>query len=96
MVEGGTAQLFAVLHQMHMVGCYVLRVDCKPLGNEAVIVAAAGQLKGASLIASVLPHVEKQFNGCKAIRVHTARRGMLRELQKYNYRVREIVLAKGI
>lgn len=96
MCEAGTAHLFGVFSGCYMVGCYVLRIDSKPGGNEAVIVAAAGKLKGHSLIHSVLPHVESQFSGCVAIRVHTARPGLVRELKKFNYKVREIVLAKGL
>ena len=96
MVENGAAELFGVFSGLYLVGCYVLRIDRKPRGNEAVIVAAAGRVKGASLIHSVLPHVESQFHGCKAIRVHTARPGLMRELKKHNYQVREVILVKGI
>lgn len=96
MVNGGTAALYGVFSGVYFVGAYVLRVDHKPHGAEGVIVAAAGRLKGVSLLGLLLPEAEKRFHGCKAIRVHTNRRGMLKELSKRGYGLREFVLAKGL
>lgn len=96
MVKAGEALLFGVFAGCYMVAAYVLRVDHKPHGDEGVIVAAAGKLKGFSLITSLLSHVEQQFKGCASIRVHTARPGMVRQLKKAGYMPREIILSKGL
>lgn len=97
MVEHGEGHLYQVERNQRIVGAYVLRLEHRENGFEGVIVAAAGRMPGASLIAHCLPVIEReQLDGCNTVRVHTARRGMLRELAKHGYRVREIVLEKEI
>jgi hypothetical protein len=96
MVQKRQATLLSVSCNDYMVGAVVLRVDRKPLGDEGVIVAAAGKLKGVSLIELLLPHIEKKFRGVKAIRIHTARPGLVRAMMRHGYRSREYVLAKEV
>lgn len=96
MVKSGEALLFGVFADCYMVAAYVLRVDHKPNGDEGVIVAAAGKLKGFSLVTSLLSHVEQQFKGCASVRVHTARPGIVKQLRQAGYMPTEIILSKGL
>lgn len=90
-VERGEAKLFRVFDaDRRLVSAYVLRVD----EDEGVIVAAAGKWKGGSLLQTVLPYIERQFIGVKAIRMHTARPGLCRQLVKMGYAPQEIVMRK--
>lgn len=74
---------------------YLLRVDETPHGAEGVIVAAAGSLPGVDLTGRVLPFIESRLD-CDWLRIHTARAGLGRKLQKQGYAVREAVYAKKI
>jgi hypothetical protein len=74
---------------------YLLRVDETQHGSEGVIVAAAGNLPGVDLTGRVLPFIEGQLD-CDWLRIHTARAGLGRKLQKQGYAVRETVYAKKI
>lgn len=96
MVNAGEAALFGVFCGLYLRGAYVLRIEKKPNGNEGVIVAAAGRLNGVKLVNSLLGHVENQFLGCAAIRIHTARPGMMRMLKRAGYRAAETILVKGL
>ena len=95
-VENGEAQLFHVLFNNYLVAAFVLRVDQKPHGAEGVIVAAGGRLNGVSLLRLTLADIERRFIGCTSIRVHTARRGIMREFSRFGYAPREIILSKVI
>lgn len=89
------ASLFEISEDSGLiVGYYVLRIDYGPRGGEGVIVAAAGSIPGVDLVALTLPTIEKQFNGCYSIRIHTARAGLVRKLLHQGYGAAEIVLRK--
>lgn len=95
LVETDCGRLYAIMADGEMVGAYVLRVQAKETGMEGVVVAAGGKLPGHSLIRSVLPAIESyQLSGCDWVRIHTARRGMVRELSRHGYQIREIVMSK--
>lgn len=89
-VESGAALLFYVREGREMVGCYVLRVE----GREGVIVAASGNCAGVDLTQLLLAHVENQFIDVDALRIHTARPGMVRRLQAAGYTPQEFVMRK--
>lgn len=95
-VEQGVAQLFHVLHGGAIVGAYVLRIDHTADGPEGVIVTAAGSVPGIDLIASILPTIEQQLQGCRAIRYHTARPALARRLHALGYPPSEIVCRKTL
>lgn len=95
MVRAGEASLFGVFSGPRLCGAYVLRIEQKPNGNEGVIVAAAGRLNGFRLV-DLLPHVERQFIGCRAVRIHTARPGMMKALKRAGYSPHEIIFSKGL
>lgn len=87
--------LFIARHHGVPVLAYLLRVDETPRGAEGVIVAAAGSLPGVDLTGRVLPFIESQLD-CDWLRIHTARAGLGRKLQKQGYAMREMVYAKKI
>lgn len=95
-VESGAAVLYRVMQGGRMGAVFVLRVDHDADGSEGVIVAAAGGVRGVDLTAAVLPHIERMFIGCRAVRIHTARPGLARKLAAAGYRPAEIVLTKGL
>lgn len=92
-VRTGVAQLMHVVHAGKPVAACVLRIDRYPSGAEGVIVAAGGKLAGARLL-DLLPEFERRFAGVRAIRIHTARRGMVRALARAGYRYAETILEK--
>lgn len=91
-VQEGRAQLFAVDDGGGIIGAFVLRVD----GGEGVLVAAAGKLDGADLLPLLLPQIEGRFIGCHAIRIHTARPGLVKLLGALGYSGQEIVMRKNL
>lgn len=95
-VESGESVLYQVARGQHVGAVFVLRVDHDADGSEGVIVAAAGGVRGVDLTAELLPHVERLFSNCRAVRIHTARPGMARKLGRAGYRLAEIVLTKEI
>lgn len=101
-VKSGVATLFRVYTLGGALGFgagtlayYVLRVDRVVGGDEGVLVLAAGRA-GFDLTATLLPTIELQFIGCKAIRVHTSRRGVAKKLAAQGYADGEIVLRKAL
>lgn len=91
-VESGRATAFAADYDGEIVGAFVLRVD----GDEGVIVAAAGDLDGVSLVPLLLRHIEGRFNGCRAIRFHTVRPGLARVMAEHGYKGQEVVMRKDL
>lgn len=95
-VEEHRARLFYVRYQKKRIACYVLRID----GNEGVIVAAAGAFNDpvregeVSLVKALLHHVERQFKNVWAVRIHTARAGLVRRLSAAGYQPQEFVMRK--
>lgn len=100
-VESGKALLFQVIREQAgtmpaLVGYYVLRVDETADGCEGVLVAAAGDGAGVDLTEAILPVIEKQFIGCRIIRIHTARPGLAKKLHAAGYNMGEMVLRKRL
>lgn len=95
-VEHEGAELWHVEHESEVIAAYVLRVDVGPEGAEGVIVAAGGALAGIDLTAQVLPVIEGMFQGCRAVRIHTARPGMAKKLARQGYQLRELVFSKRV
>lgn len=96
LVKKRQAQLFEVLAGSYVVACYVLQIEQRDNGAEGVIVAAGGKLQGVSLLRTVLPHIERQFIGCRWLRVETARKGILRELGKYGFQPKQVLMLKEL
>lgn len=97
-VQAGRLALFSVVVDGVQRGAYVLRVEPFKAGLEGVIVVGGGDLKpyGVNVMRQVLPVIEAQLSKCDTVRVHTARRGMVKLLEGRGYRMREIVLSKTI
>lgn len=90
------ARLFAVRLEGRAVGYALLSVDVQQYGAEGVIEAAAGRLPGVDMTADLLPLFEAQFRGVKAIRLQTARRGMVRKLERQGYEKTHYVMRKAV
>lgn len=81
------AQVFAIEQGGRRVCHYALKVLRHAHGAEGVIVCAGGNAPGVDLTASVVPAIERQFLGVRAVKVTTARRGLVRKLAGQGYRV---------
>lgn len=96
-VDHEGAELFSVSKNGEIVAFYVLRIDHLITHNEGVVVVAAGFDAEFNLTDEVLPVIEKnQFQGCKSIRLHTSRPGLIRKLTNSGYTTLEFVLSKGL
>lgn len=90
------AQCFAVYAGADLVGHYALGVRQYENGPEVIIIAARGKLKAADLIASLLPTIEQQSQGARALTVHTKRRGLVAKLAGHGFRLDGFILRKGL
>lgn len=77
-----------------LIGAYVLDVNHWPGGREGVV-AYAGAVPGRrDLVAELLPTIERQFLDCKAVTIHTRRRGLVRKLERQGYAIEGYILRK--
>lgn len=90
------ALLFRASHGGALLGYYVLRADKLERGFDGVIVAAAGRHPDFDLTASIVPLIEQQFKDCRAIRIHTARAGLIKKLSGMGYQPQEFVMRKSL
>lgn len=74
---------------------FVLRVDQLADGCEGVVLAAGGKAD-FDLTAVVMPHIEKMFVGCKSMRVHTERMGLVKKLKLQSWYLAEMVMRKEL
>lgn len=92
----------ASLFDVVVAGVTVARYALKPMqranGTEIFVVAAAGGMPGADLVASVLPYVERQCSESGAARatVNTKRRGLVKKLIAQGWHIDGYVLRKKI
>ena len=90
------AQLFKVVNQyVETVAAFVLRVDHMTHESQGVVVAAGGRAE-VDLTVHVLPAIERMFKGCKRLRIHTERVGLVKKLAKQGYDGAEFVLIKDL
>ncbi|HJV24566.1 MAG TPA: hypothetical protein VJ673_02720 [Aromatoleum sp.] len=96
-IEAGAASLFEVVRQGDgaRLAAYVLRVDRGVCGDEGVVLSAGGRAD-FDLFATCMPAIEAQFSNVVAIRMHTARAGLLKKAAALGYRPVEIVLKKQV
>ena len=90
------AALFEIQSEGECIGAFLLRVEDSVHGSVGVVVAASGDLRGVSLLSTVLPEIEKLFLGCKYLRVHSSRAGMASRLLKHGYKPLEVVYGKTL
>ena len=95
-VKNGVARLFLGRCGDEVIGAFVLRIDQRSNGPEGVIVAAAGNMPGVDLVATLLERVERLFVNCVSVRLHTARPGLVRKLSRYGYEPREFVIGRAL
>lgn len=90
------AVLLRVLGNGETVGAVLLRIDQEPQGPEGVIVAAAAQWDGVDMILTVIPLIEKSFQGVKTLRFHTANPAVARKMRGWGYVPREVICIKKV
>lgn len=90
------AHCFAVHADGELLGHYALGVRDYEGGPEVIVIAAAGRMRGADLIASLLPTIEQQSQGAQCLTVHTKRRGMVAKLAAYGFRLDGFILHKRL
>lgn len=93
-VEQGIARLFYIWADSDLCGAFVLRIDSDGTVDEGVICAAAGELDGVDMMATILPVIEKKFKGCAAIRFHTSFPAVAKKMAWHGYAADEIVSRK--
>jgi hypothetical protein len=101
--SGGTEAVEDWLHcRLYEVRCgaevvarFALETVPRSRGVEGVIVAAAGGLPGADLVADVLPLIECEFpQEVTTMRVHTVRPGLVKKMKRQGWQVAAYVLRK--
>lgn len=93
-VEDG-ASVYKVMRDQVLVGFFVTRIDSLKTHDEGVLVAATGFDNQADLTKTILPEIEnKIFSGCKSVRIHTARPGLIKKLSSGGYKPLEFVMTK--
>lgn len=87
-------EFFAVEIDGRLRAAYVLCVNHWAHGAEGVVAYAGGD--GPDLTGQVLPLIEQQFAGVRAVRIETRRRGLIRKLTAQGYRVDGVILRKNL
>lgn len=90
------AQFFEVVVNGETVARYALQSVTRAAGVEVFIVGAAGNIKGADLTFSVLPHIEKQCAAADRLTVNTRRRGLVKKLLGQGWTLDSFVLRKKL
>jgi hypothetical protein len=95
-VEQGIAKLFYFHAEGELCGAVVLRIDqCGDI-SEGVICAAAAELDGVDMTATIVPAIEKMFQGCAVVRFHTSVPAVAKKMARQGYQAEEIVSRKVI
>lgn len=76
------------------VGDFVLRKD----GQEMVMVAVGGHLKGGSITRIFTPYVEEvaRQNGCVSMRAHTRKKGIEKLMLRAGWEPSEVIYRKAV
>ena len=90
------AQFFDVVVNGETVARYALQSVTRAAGVEVFIVGAAGNVKGADLTLSVLPHIEQQCAAADRLTVNTRRRGLVKKLLGQGWTLDSFVLRKKL
>jgi hypothetical protein len=91
-------QLFDVKVDGQTIARYALEfVQCDK-GAEVFITAAAGDLPGFDLVATLVPYIAQQAGqaGADAITINTRRRGLVRKLQRAGWSLDAFVMRKKL
>jgi hypothetical protein len=79
-----------------IVGRYALRVEHWSGGIEGQVLGAVGALPGADLTGTVMPAIEKHFEGASCVTVLTKRRGLVGRLLTMGYKLDGFTLRKAL
>lgn len=88
-------EVFVVEVDQQVRAAYLLSINGWPGGAEGVV-AYAGATPGPDLTRHVLPMIEHQFQGVRAVRIETRRKGLIRRLAGLGYRVDGVILRKTL
>ena len=91
-----TAMLFDIVMDGRIVGRYALKKLQRAHGFEVFVVAAAGRVPGADLIASIEPFVARQCADADRLTVTTKRRGLVKKLMAKGWTLDSFVLRKNL
>jgi hypothetical protein len=94
--DNGAVLFEALDEEGALCAAFILRVDRQVDRTVGVVVACGGNLPGTDLTATLMPHMEQRFIGCDAVRIHTARPGLLRKLGGMGYATAEIIFEKAL
>lgn len=94
----GNGSLHRVTEGSRLVGYFSVRIDAYAGGDELVVVAGVGDLRGVKLLNVFLPLLETNAkdSGCNSVRIHTSRKGMFKRLSQHGYNFSEWVLRKPL
>lgn len=79
-----------------IVARYALKTIDRAAGSEMYVVAAAGAVPGADLVAGILPFIETQCTSVDCLTVNTRRRGLVKKLQRQGWTLDAYVMRKKI
>lgn len=94
-VENGAA-LFKLSVGDELAGYYILRIDNLTHWDEAVYVAGAGASTLYDLPKLSIALAQQQVHGCKFLRIHTARAGVVKKMLQMGFKAQEFVLMKEL
>jgi len=97
LVVGGEANLAGVFTlEGWRVGTVCYQISGADMGVEYHILAAGGRLPGVDLFSATLPGIEALAReaGAGAVRIHTARPGMVKRLGGFGYDLSEVICRK--
>lgn len=90
------AQLFKLFADGDFVGYYMLRIDHLANWSEAVFVAGVGNHSTVDVTQAGLLMAENQIKGCKFLRFHTSRAGLVKKALKIGFKPQEFILTKEL
>lgn len=90
------AQLFKLFANDDFIGYYILRVDHLANWSEGVFVAGVGSHPEINVTEAGLLMAEQQLKGCKFLRFHTSRAGLVKKALKIGFQPQEFILSKAL
>ncbi|WP_269526500.1 hypothetical protein [Coraliomargarita parva] len=96
-VQSGECTLAGVFEEGQEVGWTIFKVIEEDHGRELLSVASRGNSKSdlSNEIIPILEDIARQY-GCRSIRLHTMRTGLVQKLIKLDWFVSEVVMRKEI
>lgn len=90
------ASLFEVVLDRTVVARYALKTVQRAHGSEVFVVAAAGGLPGACMIATMEPYIAQQCAGADRLTINTRRRGLVKKMLRQGWTLDAFVMRKKL